>query len=49
MHCHTELHQKRNFDQVTTIPYFDLMRSQLAVSTVLNSISQILEFAAPRV
>ena len=49
MHCDTELHQKHNFDQVSTLPDFCLMRSQLAVATVLNSLSQILELAALRV
>ena len=49
MHCHTELHQKHDFDQVSTIPDFYLMRSQLAVSAVLNSLTQILELGVPRV
>ena len=35
MHCHTELHQNHNFDQVSTIPDFYLMHSQLADSTVI--------------
>ena len=49
MHCHTELYLKHNFDQVSPIPDFYLMCSQLAVSTVLNLLSQILELAVPRV
>ena len=49
MHYHTELHQKHDFDQVSTIPDFYLTRSQLAVSAVLHLFSQILELDVPRV